>query len=69
MVHPPARFVPAGRRVEPVQGSRRITTRGVPDDAFDVVGAATVNPARSNIAAVPVYTDADEIRSPPVETG
>ena len=35
------------------QGERRITTRGVPDAAFDVDGAATTNPARSNIAAVP----------------
>jgi hypothetical protein len=31
-----------------------MTTRGVPVDAFDVVGAASVNPASSNIEAVPV---------------
>ena len=36
------------------QGSRRTTTRGAPEAAFDVDGAATSNPARSNIAAVPV---------------
>lgn len=36
------------------QGSRRITVRGRPPPAFDVVGAASVNPARSNIEAVPV---------------
>ena len=46
-----------------------MTTRGVPDAALDVDGAKTENPARSNIAAVPVYTEAEEIREPPVWTG
>lgn len=43
----------AGYRPE-LYGARRITTRGVFGAAFEVVGAATVKPARSNIAAVPV---------------
>ena len=50
-------------------GLRRITTRGVPEAALDVDGANTEKPARSNIAAVPMLTDADEIRVPPVWTG
>ena len=36
------------------QGRRRITTRGVPAAAFDVVGAATSKPALRNMPAVPV---------------
>jgi hypothetical protein len=44
-----------GRITErPVQVVRRMTTRGVPLDAFDVVSAAILNPARSNMPVVPV---------------
>lgn len=32
-----------------VEGSRRMTTRGVPLDTFGVASAATSNPARSNM--------------------
>ena len=36
---------------------------------MDVDGANAEKPARSNIAAVPMFTEADEIRVPPVWTG
>ena len=42
------------RRASERYGARRITTRGVPEAAFEVVGAATSNPARRNMPAVPV---------------
>ena len=51
------------------QTLRRTTTRGRPPPAFDVVGAATVNPARSNIDVVPMYAEADETRPSPGSTG
>ena len=53
-VHLPAGQVSRTHAPGRSHGSRRITTRGVPEAAFEVDGANSAKPARSNIADVPV---------------